>query len=275
MSSAEIETVTAAETDRADSEPAMIVDVEGYEGPLDLLLVLARQQKVDLAKISILALADQYLSFIEEARKLRLELAADYLVMAAWLAYLKSRLLLPEAAPGEGPSAEDMALALANRLRRLEAIREVANQLMDRPQLNRDIFGRGLPEPIAEIKRPEWSATLYDLLSAYATQRQRTVLSRVSFKKRTVWSLAEARATLERLIGQSGDWSRIDQFLISYVVEPALAPTVFASSFASALELVREGVAEIHQKDSFAPIYMRKRVGANGAATTHDAQESA
>jgi segregation and condensation protein A len=146
---------------------------------------------------------------------------------------------------------------------------------MDRPQLNRDIFGRGLPEQIAEIKRPEWTATLYDLLSAYATQRQRTVLSTVRFKKRTVWSLAEARATLERLIGQSGDWSRIDQYLISYVVEPALAPTVFASSFASALELVREGVAEIHQKDPFAPIYMRKRVGANGAATTHDAQESA
>ncbi|HEX4736258.1 MAG TPA: ScpA family protein [Allosphingosinicella sp.] len=266
---------TTAEADRAASEPAMIVDVEGYEGPLDLLLVLARQQKVDLAKISILALADQYLSFIEEARKLRLELAADYLVMAAWLAYLKSRLLLPEAAPGEGPSAEDMALALANRLRRLEAIREVANQLMDRPQLNRDVFGRGLPEQIAEIKRPEWSATLYDLLSAYASQRQRTVLSRVRFKKRTVWSLAEARATLERLIGQSADWSRIDQFLISYVVEPALAPTVFASSFASALELVREGVAEIHQKDPFAPIYMRKRVAVNGAAPARDAQESA
>src|SRR6201996_437318 len=143
--------------ERASDEPALIVDVEGFEGPLDLLLVLARQQKVDLAKISILALADQYLSFIEEARKLRLELAADYLVMAAWLAYLKSRLLLPEAAPGEGPSAEDMALALANRLRRLEAIREVANQLMDRPQLNRDVFGRGFPEQIAEIKRPEWS----------------------------------------------------------------------------------------------------------------------
>jgi segregation and condensation protein A len=273
MSAEELD--TAAEADRASTEPAMIVDVEGYEGPLDLLLVLARQQKVDLAKISILALADQYLSFIEEARKLRLELAADYLVMAAWLAYLKSRLLLPEAAPGEGPSAEDMALALANRLRRLEAIREVANQLMDRPQLNRDVFGRGFPEQIAEIKRPEWSATLYDLLTAYASQRQRTVLSRVRFKKRTVWSLAEARATLERLIGQSSDWSRIDQYLISYVVEPALASTVFASSFASALELVREGVAEIHQKDPFAPIYMRKRVAVNGAAPAHDAQESA
>ena len=263
------------EADRADSEPAMIVDVEGFEGPLDLLLALARQQKVDLAKISILALADQYLSFIEEARKLRLELAADYLVMAAWLAYLKSRLLLPEAAPGEGPSAEDMALALANRLRRLEAIREVATRLLDRPQLNRDIFARGLPEPIAEIKRPEWTATLYDLLSAYANQRQRSALSRVSFKQRTVWSLAEARATLERLIGESSDWARIDQYLISYVVEPALAATVFASSFASALELVREGLAEIHQKESFAPIYMRKRVSANGIEPTRNAQENA
>ncbi|HEY4983368.1 MAG TPA: ScpA family protein [Pseudolabrys sp.] len=261
--------------DRGTTEPAMIVDVEGFEGPLDLLLALARNQKVDLAKISILALADQYLSFIEAARQVRLELAADYLVMAAWLAYLKSRLLLPEAAPGEGPSAEDMALALAYRLRRLEAFREVATRLMGRPQLNRDIFARGAPEPIAEIKRPEWSATLYDLLSAYSTQRQRSLLSRVRFKQRTVWSLAEARAALERLIGQSSDWSRIDSFLISYVVEPALAATVFASSFASALELVREGVAEIHQKESFAPIYMRKRIGANGNTTTHDAQKNA
>jgi segregation and condensation protein A len=277
MSADEFDSTLAATlgADRGTTEPAMIVDVEGFEGPLDLLLALARQQKVDLAKISILALADQYLVFVEAARKLRLELAADYLVMAAWLAYLKSRLLLPEAAPGEGPSAEDMALALANRLRRLEAIREFASKLMERPQLNRDIFARGLPEPIAEIKRPEFTATLYDLLSAYSQQRQHSVLSRVRFKQRTVWSLAEARACLERLIGQSSDWSRIDSFLLSYVVEPALAPTVFASSFASALELVREGLAEIHQKESFAPIYMRKRVGANGNAMTHDAQENA
>jgi len=273
MSADEFDTTIGA--DRGTSEPAMIVDVEGFEGPLDLLLGLARQQKVDLAKISILALADQYLIFVEAARQLRLELAADYLVMAAWLAYLKSRLLLPEAAPGEGPSAEDMALALANRLRRLEAIREFATRLLDRPQLNRDIFARGLPEPIAEIKRPEFTATLYDLLSAYSTQRQRSVLSRVRFKQRTVWSLAEARAALDRLIGQSSDWSRIDEFLISYVVEPALRTTVMASSFASALEMVREGVAEIHQKESFAPLYMRKRVGANGNALTHDAQENA
>jgi segregation and condensation protein A len=261
--------------DRGDTEPAMMVDVEGFEGPLDLLLALARQQKVDLAKISILALADQYLIFVEEARKKRLELAADYLVMAAWLAYLKSRLLLPEAAPGEGPSAEDMALALAYRLRRLEAFREVATRLMSRPQLNRDIFARGAPEPIAEVKQSEYSATLYDLLSAYSSQRQRTVLSRVRFKKRTVWSLAEARACLERLIGQSDDWSRVDSFLISYVVEPALAATVFASSFASALEMVKEGLVEVHQKESFSPIFMRKRVGGNGSANLHDAQENA
>ena len=254
MSSEDFDTTLGA--DRGATEPAMIVDVEGFEGPLDLLLMLARNQKVDLAKISILALADQYLSFIEAARQLRLELAAD-------------------SGPGEGPSAEEMALALANRLRRLEAIREVATQMMERPQLNRDIFARGLPEPIEEIKQPEWSATLYDLLSSYATQRSRSALSRVRFKQRTVWSLAEARVALERLIGQSADWSRIDQFLISYVVEPALAATVFASSFATALELVREGVAEIHQKESFAPIYMRKRVGAGGNAATHDAQENA
>src|SRR5664280_3648997 len=134
---------TGRPAELADDEPSLVVDVEGYEGPLDLLLALARQQKVDLAKISILALANQYLVFIEAARKIRLELAADYLVMAAWLAFLKSRLLLPEPAPGEGPSAEDMALALAYRLRRLEAFRDVATRLMGRPQLNRDVFARG------------------------------------------------------------------------------------------------------------------------------------
>jgi len=243
----------------AAGEQALVVDVEGFEGPLDLLLTLARQQKVDLAKISILALADQYLAFIEEARRLRLELAADYLVMAAWLAYLKSRLLLPDVNAPEGQSAEDMANALALRLKRLEAIRTVAEQMFGRQQLGRDVFARGQPEPIAHIKRPEWTATLYDLLSAYSQQRQKNALSRVKLAKRAVWSLAEAREALERLIGQSTDWTRIDEYLIKYVVEPSLAPTVFASSFASALELVREGLAEIHQHQAFAPIYMRKR----------------
>src|SRR5258707_6232218 len=224
--------------ERAVGEPALVVDVEGFEGPLDLLLALARQQKVDLAKISILALADQYLTFIEEARKLRLELAADYLVMAAWLAYLKSRLLLPEANAVEGQSAEDMAIALALRLKRLEAIRDVAQRLFGRPQLDRDIFRRGQPEPIAHIKHPQYSATLYYLLSAYAQQPHESALAQVPVAQRTLSVLAEAREALERLIGHASDWTRLDQFLLSYVVEPSLAPTVFASSFASTLEMV-------------------------------------
>jgi segregation and condensation protein A len=243
----------------AEGEPALVVDVEGFEGPLDLLLTLARQQKVDLTKISILALADQYLAFIEAARQLRLELAADYLVMAAWLAYLKSRLLLPEQPAPEGLSAEEMANALAARLRRLEGFRQVAEQLLNRPQLGRDVFSRGLPQPIAAIKRPEWSATLYDLLSAYATRRQIQARSHVLLPKRTVWSLAEARAVLERLLGGSLDWSPLDRYLLDYLVEPSQRPTVMASSFAAILELVREGRVEMHQHAPFATLYVRAR----------------
>ena len=247
-------------TEQVDDTVALVVDVEGYEGPLDLLLALARQQKVDLAKISILALADQYLVFIEAVRKTKLELAADYLVKAAWLAFLKSRLLLPEPAAEEGPSAEEMATALANRLRRLEAIREASNRLMTRPQLQREIFVRGQPESIAEIKHPKFTATLYDLLSAYAAQRQQRVLASVHLAKRTVWSLAEARASLERLVGMAEDWSRLDEYLVSYVLDPSQRATVFASTFAAALELVREGSMEVNQKEAFAPLYFRKRM---------------
>lgn len=253
---------TGLPAEHAEDEPALVVDVEGYEGPLDLLLALARQQKVDLAKISILALADQYLVFIEAARKLRLELAADYLVMAAWLAYLKSRLLLPEPPEAEGPSAEDLATALANRLRRLEQIREASNRLMTRPQLRRDIFPRGQPEQIAQVKHSRWTATLYDLLTAYATQRQSRVLATVHLAKRTVWSLSEARASLERLVGaaETEDWASLDEHLMRYVVDPTQHATVFASSFAAALELVREGTLDLHQKEAFAPLYFRKHV---------------
>src|SRR6202451_1950179 len=242
----------------ADGEPSLVVDVEGYEAPPELLAALARQQKVDLAKISILALADQYLVFIEAARKIRLELAADYLVMAAWLAFLKSRLLLPEPATAEGPSAEEMATALANRLRRLEAIREASNRLMNRPQLQRDIFPRGFPEAIAEIRHPRYTATLFDLLTAYSAQRQQRVLASVHLAKRTVWSLSEARASLERLVGMAEEWSRLDEYLLHYVVDPSQKATVFASSFAAALELVREGAVELHQKEPFAPLFFRK-----------------
>jgi segregation and condensation protein A len=261
-------------TERASDEPSLMVDVEGFEGPLDLLLTLARQQKVDLAKISILALADQYLAFIEEARKMRLELAADYLVMAAWLAYLKSRLLLPEQHPAEGLSAEEMANALALRLRRLEAIRKFAEQLMTRPQLGRDVFQRGQPEPIAEIKHPQWSATLYDLLSAYASRRQIQSRSVVRVPKRTVWSLAEAREALERLIGQTMDWSPLDQYLVAYLVEPSMRATVLASSFAAALELIREGQLEAHQQGAFSPLYLRKKRNTDGALSQGGPAES-
>ena len=198
-----------------DGEAALVVDVEGYEGPLDLLLTLARQQKVDLAKISILALADQYLTFIEAARKIRLELAADYLVMAAWLAYLKSRLLLPEPPTPDGPSAEELATALANRLRRLEAIREAANRLMNRPQFQRDIFPRGNPESIAEIRHPKFTATLFDLLTAYSAQRQQRVLAtRASYQAHGV--VAGGSARLAGAAGRHGgreDWSCLDDYL--------------------------------------------------------------
>jgi segregation and condensation protein A len=263
---------TGRPAELASDEPSLVVDVEGYEGPLDLLLALARQQKVDLAKISILALADQYLVFIEAARKIRLELAADYLVMAAWLAFLKSRLLLPEPATPDGPSAEEMATALANRLRRLEAIREASNRLMNRPQLQRDIFPRGNPESIAEIRHPKYTATLFDLLTAYAVQRQQRVLATVHLAKRTVWSLSEARASLERLVGMTQDWSRLDEYLLAYIADPSQKATVFASSFAAALELVREGAVELHQQEAFAPLFFRKRPSqpAPGAMTAPD-----
>jgi segregation and condensation protein A len=265
---AEIIPFEQPQSERATDEPALVVDVEGFEGPLDLLLTLARQQKVDLHKISILALADQYLSFVEHARKLRLELAADYLVMAAWLAYLKSRLLIPDLNTPEGQSAEEMATALAFRLKRLEAFREVAQKLMERPQLNRDIFDRGDPEPISHIKHPQWSATLYDLLSAYAVQRQKQAIGqRVQFAQRKVWSLAEARQALERLVGATTEWGRFDEFLNAYLVEPSMVATVTASSFASALEMVREGVIELQQNAAFAPLYVRKR-GETGQSPT-------
>jgi segregation and condensation protein A len=260
--------------ERASDEPSLMVDVEGFEGPLDLLLTLARQQKVDLAKISILALADQYLAFIEEARKMRLELAADYLVMAAWLAYLKSRLLLPEQHPSEGISAEEMANALARRLRRLEAIRQFAEQLLNRPQLGRDVFQRGEPEPIAEVKHPQWSATLYDLLSAYAARRQIRSRSVVRVAKRTVWSLAEAREALERLIGQTMDWSPLDQYLVAYMTDPSTATTVLASSFAAALEMIREGRLEAHQQGAFSPLYLRRKQNAAGGSSQGSAADS-
>ncbi len=252
-----------ADDERRDDDPALIVGVDGFEGPLDLLLELARRQKVDLQRISILALADQYLAFVEAARKVRLELAADYLVMAAWLAYLKSRLLLPqEQDSAEGPSAEELAGALAERLRKLETIRLAAQKLMARPQLGREIFSRGQPEEIALVTRPLWQATLHDLLTAYARQRQKQALSHVTIGKRQVWSLAEARAALERIIGEIADWAPLDAFLLQHAIEPAMRRSVSASAFASLLEMVREGQIEIRQDKAFDPLFLRRRSAA-------------
>jgi segregation and condensation protein A len=245
--------------ERTTAEPSLVVDVDGFEGPLDLLLALARTQKVDLTRISILALAEQYLAFIEQIRALRLELAADYLVMAAWLAYLKSRLLLPEE-ESEEPSGEEMAAELAFRLRRLEAMREAANRLANRNRLGRDVFGRGAPEPIRVVRRNEFSATLYDLLSAYAVRRQEKAISVVRYKPREVWSLHDAREALTRLIGRMAEWTPLETFLAPYQAAPELRRSMRASSFGATLELVREGKIELRQTEHFAPLYIRDRI---------------
>ncbi|MCB8822097.1 segregation/condensation protein A [Microvirga rosea] len=246
-----------APVERAESEPALHVDVDGFEGPLDLLLELARRQKVDLHRISILALAEQYITFIEEARRMRLELAADYLVMAAWLAYLKSRLLLPEPPKGEEPSAEELATALALRLRRLEAIREAAKKLGERDWLGRDVFARGAPEPVVVRRDARYEASLYDLLTAYARQRQIKLNTRVTLHKRSVWSLQEAREALERLVGHLSDWTTLDTYLVQYMVEPAMRPTVLASALSATLEMVREGKLTVRQDEAFAPVWVK------------------
>lgn len=245
--------IRAAEQD----EPALVIDVSGFEGPLDLLLHLARTQKVDLARISVLALAEQYLAFIEQARSVRLELAADYLVMAAWLAYLKSRLLIPHAPRDEGPSGEELAATLAFRLRRLEAMRDAASRLVNRDRLGRDFFARGAPELIPVERNSAYEASLYDLLSAYASLRQRQSITNVTIARRRVWSLAEARLMLARLIGDLQEWTALDRFLLRYMSDPEERSSAIASSFAAALELAREGRIEIRQDGAFAEIYMR------------------
>jgi segregation and condensation protein A len=244
---------------RATGEPSLVVDVAGFEGPLDLLLTLARNQKVDLARISIVALADQYLKFVEKVREMRLEIAADYLVMAAWLAYLKSKLLIPRQPDDEGQSGEELAAVLQFRLKRLEAMREAAARLVNRNRLGRDVFQRGMPEAVILEKRNEYSATLYDLLTAYAAQRQRHAITNVRIAKRSVWSLKEARDILVRLIGSFKDWTALDSFLIDYLVSPEERPTAIASSFAASLELVREGAVEVRQHAAFEPLYLRSR----------------
>lgn len=244
--------------DRTSSDEQLTVDVNGFEGPMDLLLELCRRQKVDLSKISVLALAEQYLEFIENVRRMRIELAADYLVMAAWLAYLKSKLLLPKQEEDtEEMSGEEMAALLAFRLQRLEAMRNAGATIINRNRLGKDFFARGNPEPIVVERTKAYSATLYDLLTAYATQRQRQSVSHVTIAKRQVWSLQEAREILTNLLGDFGNWTDLTAYLTDYIPTPAMKNTVVASSFAATLELVREGKLDIRQDGAFDPIYLK------------------
>ncbi len=236
---------------------ALVVDVDGFEGPLDLLLHLARTQKVDLARISVLALTEQYLEFIDQARQLKLEVAADYLVMAAWLAYLKSKLLIPQKPDEDGQTGEEMAAILQFRLQRLEAMRDAGMRLVNRNRLGRDVFARGMPEAVIVDKRSNFEASLYDLLTAYAGQRQRNAVTTVNIEERHVWSLKDARDRLVSLIGNSPQWTALDQFLIEYLALPEERATVIASSFAASLELVREGAVELSQSEAFSTLYLR------------------
>lgn len=244
--------------DRQASE-ALIVDIDGFEGPLDVLLTLGRTQKVDLTQISILELAEQYLAFVEEARKLRIELAADYLVMAAWLAFLKSRLLLPPDPEDEGPSGEDMAAHLAFQLERLAAMREAAAKLYARDTLGRDRFARGAPEALTTDRRVQYEATLIELMQAYARIRTKDEFRPYTMDRENVLTMEEALDGMRSLIGYAGDWTD----LLSYIpkgwsTDPERRRAATAATFAAALELVKTGRAQIRQSDTFAPIELRR-----------------
>jgi segregation and condensation protein A len=239
----------ASEADR------LTLDLDGWEGPLDLLLTLARAQKVDLAKISILALVEQYLAFISDAKKLKLEIAADYLVMAAWLAYLKSCLLLPKD-PTVDPSPEELAMRLQLRLQRLQAMREAGARLVARDRIGRDVFLRAAPEGLTVVRRAAWQADLYDLISAYGIVRARSQPAVHVVSRRPVMTLDEAIHRLERMIGAKMDWTALESFLPE-TQDREFRKSALASSFVATLELARVGKVELQQEEVFAPLYVR------------------
>ncbi|MBX3564227.1 MAG: segregation/condensation protein A [Sphingomonas sp.] len=239
----------------AEASEILTIDIDGWEGPLDLLLALARNQKVDLRAISILELVDQYIAFVNQARELRLELAADYLVMAAWLAYLKSALLLPRN-PEESPSPEELALRLQLRLERLNAMREAGARLVARDRLGRDIFRRGAPEGLRVLRKANWEAEIYDLIAAYGriSARTRPVMHVVAV--RDVMTLEEAIERVSSLIGTRIEWTTIESFLPEGASGP-YRKSALASSFVAALELAKQGRVELQQKSAFAPLYLK------------------
>jgi segregation and condensation protein A len=239
---------------------ALIIDVDGFEGPLDLLLTLSRTQKVDLRKISVLELAHQYLAFVEKAKALRLELAADYLVMAAWLAFLKSRLLLPPDPSEEGPTGEELAAHLAFQLERLQAMRDSAARLMGRDQLGRDFFARGQIEVVERVKKVTYTATLLDLMQGYARLRTRDDFRPFVMDRDSVFTMEQALERMRDLIGYTGEWTDIVSYLPDGLAnDPVKRRSATAATFAASLELVKEGHLEIRQSESFAPIELRKR----------------
>ncbi|TVV72645.1 segregation and condensation protein A [Sphingomonas solaris] len=233
----------------------LTLELDGWEGPLDLLLTLARSQKVDLREISILALTEQYLRFIAQARNMRLEIAADYLVMAAWLAYLKSCLLLP-GDPEADPSPEELALRLHLRLQRLDAMREAGARLLARDRIGRDVFPRGAPEGLRLVRTPAWQASLFDLIAAYGTVRARGVETIHIVSRRPVMSLEEAIRRVEALIGREIDWAALETFLPD-APDPDYRRSALASSFLAALELARQGKVALTQDAAFAPLMIR------------------
>jgi segregation and condensation protein A len=256
-----LETFDEFEASAVAPDEALMVIVDGFEGPLDLLLTLARNQKVDIAKISILKLADQYLEFIESAKRMNLELAADYLVMAAWLAYLKSRLILPQAQGADGePTADEMASRLRWRLERLEAMREAAARLMARDRLGREIYARGMPEPVKVVKLRTHTDSLYDLLTAYASERVKRLRGRsYTPLSSPVLLIEEARERLERMLGRIPDWSSLAKLLPFEWSGGQKRRSALASTLLACLELARDGRVEIRQLAPFDEIYVRDR----------------
>lgn len=244
----------------ANDDHRLVLDLDGFEGPIDVLLTLARDQKVDLAKISILELADQYLSFIQRARHLRLEIAADYLVMAAWLAYLKSRLLLPEP-EGEGePSGAELAAALAFQLQRLEAMQQAGAKLLARPRLGQDFFRRGAPETARIVSHTVYDVSLYDLLKAYGEQRGRRQDTALHIAPTDLYSMDEALRRLTEMLGDAPDWRTLAAFL-PRGLNGLVYRSAVAATFAASLELVRSGQVELRQDGAFGQIYLRTREG--------------
>jgi segregation and condensation protein A len=235
-----------------------ILDLDGFEGPIDLLLALAREQKVDFAKISILALAEQYLAYIQQARDLKLEIAADYLVTAAWLAYLKSRLLLPAPPPDDEPSGEELALALALRLRRLDAIRRAGSDLMARAQLGSERFARGSPDGLRVERQGRFRLPLHELLDAYLGQRLREQDFRLVLTPAPVVRVEEALARIVELLG-GPDWQSLWAFLPDDLADELRRRSAIAASFAASLELAKNGRIELRQASPFGPIWIRPR----------------